>query len=248
MNTSKRYSWLTLALIPAIALIMVFAITTTMAAASPIKSQTPAVYTEWLTSRFKQPSMISPSVNATTSGGIITNPSIDTTPYWDGVKFIKSFGMPNTASYGQTISLTESAALSQFSFFMAVTPTAVFRGYVFEWDGLKATGTPLFESAPMSTTQGTNFEEVVFNIPDKIALSAGKQYVLFASTSKDPAQPNSAGSWGAVFTNTVYNGGVFLNNGTDPTKWISSTWGTIAADLAFKATLHRPVFLPVIIR
>jgi hypothetical protein len=179
--------------------------------------------------------------------------TIDTTLYWDRVEYISSFGMPNTATYGQTISMTEgSATLTQFSFFMAVTPTAVFRGFVFGWDGTnsRATGTPLFESAPMSTTQGVNFGEVVFNIPNGIALNAGQQYVLFASTSKDPAQPNSAGRWGAVVTNTVYSGGqfVFLNNGSDPTKWTSTTWSTIARDLAFKATLHWQVFLPLIMR
>jgi hypothetical protein len=177
--------------------------------------------------------------------------SIDTSPYWDRAQFISSFGMPNTATYGQTISMTQgTVTLVQFSFYMEVTPTTIFRGLVYEWDGTKATGAPLFESAPMSTTQGANFEEVVFNIPGEIVLTAGKQYVLFASTSKDPAQPNAAGRWGAVVTNTIYSGGqfVFLNNGNDPTKWTSTSWSTIARDLAFKATLHWHTFLPLIMR
>ncbi len=182
----------------------------------------------------------------------VTAASIDTTPYWDGVQFISPFGMPNTATYGQTISMTAGTAtlLTQFSFFMEVSPTAVFRGFVFGWDGSKATGTPLFESAPMSTTQGTNFEEVVFNIPGGIVLNAGQQYVLFASTSKDPAQPNSSGRWGSVISNTVYSGGQFVyqNNGADPAKWTSTAWSTIAQDLAFKATLQWQLFLPLIMR
>jgi hypothetical protein len=169
-------------------------------------------------------------------------PSIDTTPSWDGVQYISSFGMPNTATYGQTITMTESATLTRFSFFIKVSPATVFRGQVFMWDGTKATGTPLFESTPMSTTQGTNFEEVVFSIPCGIVLNGGQQYVLFASTSQDPVQPDSAGAWGAVTTNTVYGGGqfVFLNNGSDPTGWTSTAWSTINQDLAFKATLVRP--------
>lgn len=181
---------------------------------------------------------------------IIKFATIDTTPYWDRVQYISSFGMPDTATYGQTISMTESAILTQFSFFIKVLPTTVFRGHVFAWDGSKATGDPLFEGGPMSTTQDANFEEVVFDIPDGIALDEGQQYVLFASTSQDPAQPNSAGKWGAVIPNTVYNGGqfVYLNNGADPTKWTSTAWSPIAQDLAFKAELRWQVFLPLIVR
>ncbi len=175
--------------------------------------------------------------------------SIDTTPDWNRIQFISSFGMPNTATYGQTISMTESAELTQFSFYMNVTSTTIFRGYVFEWDGLKATGAPLFESAPKNTT-GAYFQEVVFNVPESVALEAGHQYILFASTSRDPVQPSSAGKWGAIITNTVYPGGqfFFLNNGADPSQWTTVSWSTISWDLAFKATLHYQTFLPVIIR
>jgi hypothetical protein len=175
---------------------------------------------------------------------------IDTTSSWNGTQYISSFGMPNTATYGQTISMTADVPpLTQFSFFMEISPTVVFRGFVFGWDGSKAVGTPLFESAPMSTTQGANFEEIVFNIPGGIVLNAGQQYVLFASISKDPVQPNSAGRWGAT-VNTAYSGGqfVFLNNGTDPSLWTSTAWSTIAADLAFRATFGWQLFLPLIMR
>jgi len=83
-----------------------------------------------------------------------------------------------------------------------------------------------------------------------IVLSAGQQYVLFASTSKDPAQPNAAGKWGAVVTNTVYSGGqfVYLNNGADPALWTSRSWSAIIYDLAFRATLYWQNFLPLILR
>jgi hypothetical protein len=174
--------------------------------------------------------------------------SIDTTPYWNRADYISSFGMPNTATYGQTISMTESAKLTQFSFFIEVTPTTIFRGYVFGWDGSKATGAPLFTSAPMNT-RGAYFQEVVFDIPDGIALKAGHQYVLFASTSKDPAQPPDAGKWGSV-ANTVYNGGqfVYLNNGADSSLWMSTPWSTITQDLAFRAALQYQLFLPLIMR
>ncbi|HVN56056.1 MAG TPA: hypothetical protein VMT46_17120 [Anaerolineaceae bacterium] len=171
-----------------------------------------------------------------------TPPSIDTTSNWDGATYISSFGMPNTATYGQTLTMTETATLTQFSFYMKQLTTTIFRGYVFAWDGTKATGDPLFESAPMSTTQGTNFEEVVFYIPSGVVLNAGQQYVLAASTSKDPAQPPDAGKWGALPNNTAYTGGqfYFLNNGSDATQWASVAWSTIAEDLAFKAILVRP--------
>jgi len=180
----------------------------------------------------------------------VTAPSIDTTPSWDRISFISSFGLPNSATYGQTITITTAATLTQFSFFIKTSTSAIFRGYVFGWDGSKAAGGPLFASAPMSTTQASNFEEVVFHIPTGVPLSAGQQYVLFASASSDPGQPNTSGMWGSLPNNTVYSGGqfVYLNNGTDPGLWTSTAWSTISKDLAFRAELQYYAYLPLITR
>jgi hypothetical protein len=181
----------------------------------------------------------------------VTAASIDTTPSWNGVQFISSFGAPNTATYGQTITVPAdtTTTLTKFSFFLEAPTSAIFRGFVSQWDGSKAVGTLLYESAPISTTQSAPFEEIVFNISGGLKLNAGQQYVLFASTSKDPVQPASSGRWGST-NNTAYSGGqfVFLNNGTDPSQWTSTAWSTIAQDLAFRASFVGHLFLPLIRR
>jgi len=42
---------------------------------------------------------------------------IDTTPQWNGTSFISSWGIPNTATYGQTITPTAGQTrLSSFTF------------------------------------------------------------------------------------------------------------------------------------
>ena len=177
--------------------------------------------------------------------------NIDTTPSWNGTTFISSFGSPNTATYGQTIMAPEGTnSLTSFSFFLLGPTTMVFRGFVADWDSVnkKVLGTPLYESAPRGVSQSANYEEVVFNIPGGLALKAGQTYVLFASISKDPGQPNSAGKWGSVGNNTAYPDGqfVFMNNTNDTTMWTSTAWSTISQDLAFKANFTWHYFMPMI--
>src|ERR1017187_10864473 len=93
---------------------------------------------------------------------------IDTTtmPPWDGETCAQSFGVPNTATYGQTIRIApDSAVISSFGFEIGnCNATVTFRGEIYAWDGAKATGPSLFES-PI-TTQGSSgtFQLVTFKI------------------------------------------------------------------------------------
>ena len=107
------------------------------------------------------------------------------------------------------------------------------RGEVYAWDGSKATGSALFESAPVTITNSSSYQLVTFNT-GAITLQPGN-YVLFASTSRDQSgAPSSACRWGSV-VNTAYPPGnfVYMNNATNVAMWTSSTWNTISEDLAF---------------
>ena len=54
----------------------------------------------------------------------------------EATDMISSFGIPNTATYGQTITVPDGPAeLSTFSIAMDVPATVVFRGAVQAWDG-----------------------------------------------------------------------------------------------------------------
>lgn len=78
----------------------------------------------------------------------------DTTGAWDGATFISSFGVPDTATYGQTfLAPVADNVLEDFTFFIRGN-TAVhleMKGMVFNWSGSllgggggMATGAPLF--------------------------------------------------------------------------------------------------------
>jgi len=175
--------------------------------------------------------------------------TINTIPNWNGTNFISSFGNPNTATYGQTITVAPgSGNLTSWTIELTCSAAVTFRGEVYAWNGTMATGNALFETAPINfpaSANNTTYTPVTFNTGGGISLAAGT-YVLFASTSKD-AGGNSTCRWGSVTDNTVYPGGqfVFQNNGTDPTQWTSAAWSTISQDLAFTATFTATGVAPI---
>jgi hypothetical protein len=172
--------------------------------------------------------------------------AIDTTPAWDGTSEISAFGYPNTATYGQVVTVPATdGMLKSFSFYMNLPDTCTFRGYVYAWDGSKATGSTLYESDPRTTSGSGDFEEITFE-PGGLELTPGAQYVLFASTSKDAG--SGSGPWGLLENQDLYVGAgntlVYLNNGDDESlwtvdNWTQNTYGT-GVDLAFKATFVEP--------
>jgi hypothetical protein len=132
--------------------------------------------------------------------------------------------------------------INGFSFRIMAPTTLAFRGEIYAWDGTKATGSALYESAPVSTTNAAIYEVVSFNTGGTPVM-AGQQYVLFASSSKDNAGHSGGGSrWGSTNSNTLIVPGqfVYMNNGTDVTQWTTTTWSTIAQDLAMTAAFNDP--------
>jgi hypothetical protein len=162
--------------------------------------------------------------------------TISTFGSWDGSNTISSFGKPDTATYGQTVVVPAGvAALSSFTFDVALPTNLVFRGEVYAWNGSRATGPALWEGAPMSTST-SGFQEITFR-PDA-RVNPGSQLVLFASVSKDyGASGAGSGTW-AFISSSPYPDGTFVyeNNGNDPSQWTNTAWSNYGDNLAFKAT------------
>ena len=169
---------------------------------------------------------------------------ITTLPDWNGSLSVSSFGYPNTATYGQTITAPlVDTVLTSFSFEMNLPGIAsapantLLKGYVYAWDGDSASGAQLFAS-PVVDRSINGFQLITFDTSG-IALTPGASYVLFASTSG--LQGAGLGSWGRPDGN-VYSGGEFvlLDNGMDASMWTTSAWVTghngLGGDLAFEAT------------
>ena len=171
--------------------------------------------------------------------------SIDTTASWDGKSTIDPFAFPNTATYGQTVTVPSGATeLDSFTFYMSLPSTLVFRGEVYAWNDVThvATGSALFESPQTHTDTTGVMQAVTFNTGG-LKLSAGAKYILFASISRDYAADATSGSgtWAYVGADAYPGGGFyFLNNGGDPNLWTSSTWRGIPNDLVFKAAFGLP--------
>ena len=168
---------------------------------------------------------------------------IDTTPDWNGTTFISSFGSPNTATYGQTLTVPAgTTSLHNFSFRLSNsggTTTQTIRCFVFVWDSgtQRAVGTPLYLSDPFAYTFTAalgSYQTLNCGGSTPISVTAGQLIVIGATVSYEALQPNSAWRWGALSTNTTYSGGqfVFFNNGTTPAQLTSGSWNTIAQDLA----------------
>jgi hypothetical protein len=174
------------------------------------------------------------------AGSLMSQGPINTIPSWDGETFAQFFGVPNTATYGQTINIAPgSAVVSSFGFEIGncINATLTFRGEIYAWDGTKATGPSLFESPVTTQAISSSFHLVTFNT-GALTLPPGN-YVIFATTSRDQAGSFPQCQWGSLDADTVYPSGnhVFLNNGSDTSQWTSVAWGTEPFDLAFQVNL-----------
>jgi hypothetical protein len=174
---------------------------------------------------------------------------ITTMPNWGGSHSITAFGQPNTATYGQTITVGTDNVLSSFTFqvntLSDLGPTH-FSAYVMEWnDALNmVVGPILYQSGPMTNPNDGSFHGITVN--PNIALQTGSQYVLFFNCSNEFDGQDDFAAFGAVDNYAdVYAGGkfVFLNNADDfgalmTDAWFDATHLTGDAwDLAFSAQL-----------
>jgi hypothetical protein len=104
-----------------------------------------------------------------------------------------------------------------------------------------------------SYNSGGSPHPITFNIRGGLPLTAGKQYVLFFTTSVDftaNAGITAIGFVGYTPTDT-YSGGdwVYVDDGGDPNQWTTKGWTHpalfpdtfFADDLAFQATFSPPL-------
>ena len=113
--------------------------------------------------------------------------SINTLGQWDGTQFISSWGVPNTQTYGQTITATPTQSLlTGFTFQLSQTAGAAaqYQAFVYAWDAAnqRITGNALFASGILTAPSGAAFTPVSIST-GKVALIPGQQYVLFLTTS-----------------------------------------------------------------
>jgi hypothetical protein len=212
------------------------------------------------------------AISLATAPAAVADTTIDTTLSWNGSTIISGFGYGQpccTATYGQTVTVPATGTwLDSFTFYVQLPTNLLFRGEVYAWDPTtgnpadftsgNATGPALYESSAMHTTSYSGgfgpFEAITFNTGG-IHLTAGAQYVLFFTISKDyAANAPTAGVAGFVgyIPTDAYSGGdfVFINNGGDASQWTTVPWthyapfGIPIDDLAFKASFSSSAPAP----
>jgi hypothetical protein len=204
--------------------------------------------------------------------GALATTVIGNTPPWNGSTITSGFGYggpPNyfTPTYGQTVTVPATdTKLDSFTFYVDLPTNLIFRGEVYAWDPTtvdpsnpyalgSATGPALYESGQMQTTSygsGSAIQPITFNIPGGLPLTAGAQYVLFFTTSRDYAANAGVTANGFVgYTPTdTYSGGdwVYISDGGDVSQWTTVGWWHPALfpdiffqdDLAFQAIFSSP--------
>ncbi len=154
---------------------------------------------------------------------------------------ISSFGSPNTATYGQTFTVSGiDTVLNSFSLFLGGSYTQNVRGYIAEWDGSKASSI-LYTSATSAVPLGAGNHELAFSTGG-LNLSAGSQYVAFLSISELASQASAAFTMPYV-SDAITGQFVFLNNGTNFAALTTNNWYQGYAgnnDLWFKADFSAP--------
>lgn len=172
----------------------------------------------------------------------LADSTVSTMGAWNGTSFISSYGVPNTATYGQTITPNANqTTLKNFTFQLSQTAGTPpnYQAYVYAWDSVtnRITGSALYTSAVMTSPSGAAYQAVSINT-GSTTLSPGQQYVLFLTTSGLGSQLDGVYRYGALSNNTTYAGGqfVFNNNGESFSQLSSTAWSSIAQDLAFTMT------------
>jgi len=151
--------------------------------------------------------------SASTAGVAKRHPTINTFKDWQGNQIVLPFGCPDTTTYGQTITVPgHKTKLNKITWtWSGQGGSMVVRFEVYAWDGTKATGPNLFESAPRTISFADSlFHHVSFNA-GATGVTPGHQYVVFASIDKDyeSCTNNYEVSWGAV-DDSSYAGGTFV--------------------------------------
>jgi len=167
---------------------------------------------------------------------------INTYPQWDGTTSLAAFGHPDTATYGQVITIDSGLdQVRKFKFSQSLfggSGTMIYRCEVYGWDGTMATDF-VWESEPKSFVPTGTYQPTKCRPKGQAPVVAGQQYVLFLTVSKDYEEtaPGLSTQWGCIYADVYPGGGVvYINDTGDESLWTTVPWSQIPSfDFAFKA-------------
>jgi IPT/TIG domain len=133
------------------------------------------------------------------------------------------FGDPNTATYGEVVTVPAGQhQLRGFTFYLEEPTELIFRAYVYKWNGTRAVGEALYEGPNLHSEEETSEVYVpVHATTPGVQVAEGQEYVLFFSISKNKAEDKGSsltGKWATV-ESAALGHGVYINNGYQPRRW-----------------------------
>ena len=182
--------------------------------------------------------------------------TIDTTGSWDGIACFRYMGESATgpgnatATYGQTFTTPAvDTRLDSFSFWLqwnsGGNSQMDYAAYVMAWDGTKAVGPMLYQSAPQYLPNtATSMTRVDLDTPG-VNLTSGHVYVAFLSVSNFLDGKSEYVNMEKSLNSPPYSGGnfVYCNNLGDFSLLTSQQWDGYArgwGDAAFVAQFDSP--------
>lgn len=165
-----------------------------------------------------------------------------------------AIGIGQNNAVGTTFTPGTQNVLDGFSFYVMDNGPAPavpyeFKAYVYAWDGTKATGSALFESALQQYTGGVaSGIEYSFDTGG-LALASGGKYVLLFSNAGIQATNTTHGVSTKFAQGDVYAGGelVYSRGGDNFASMLAGPWESYSpdgADLAFKLDFADPTGVP----
>jgi hypothetical protein len=164
--------------------------------------------------------------------------------------FGESYTVSAKATVGQTFRLSEENTgdnnlLDSVTFWITASAGDIeFKFYLYEWDGSKITGNPLFESGRMSTGQQAGYQAFTVDLGG-VELNVDQDYVFFISASDFFDGFESRGNiravlyswWMGITDPTPEYKLVYNDNGAEFSLLSSTAWTEHTADMAFEMVL-----------
>lgn len=141
---------------------------------------------------------------------------------------ISSLGYPNAATFGQTFTAPTANVLDDWTIYLQNawgTPQS-FKFYLMAWNGSEAAGPILYQSGLETVAVNqTTFPITAFTVAPDLALTAGKQYVIFINESGLNTPTIGFINQGGNSTSTSLGGNfVYLDNGDNFSLVTTEPW------------------------
>jgi hypothetical protein len=166
--------------------------------------------------------------------------------YVFGEQYNTTYGIWQSSAWGQTFRLVsgddkylKSLTFSVLDSIYQGNPDNIdFTTYIYQWDGSKIIGSPIFNSSPLSTDNSGNPNEFVLDL-GLVEIATGVDYIWILNPIHDQLEGTGGVSVGNPYGGPQYqyaNGEfyIFNFNNSEIAPLFTNNWSSTNRDLAFR--------------